>query len=100
MKGRALCVVHCPALPGCVFLGKSLSHWSFPPSSANGVKDIAQNAHCLLCCYSSTLSKSATGRALPSLRGTLASLAPHGHAQEAERVPWVPDSGSSVTAFL
>lgn len=48
VKGRALCVVHCPAPSWLCILGEvAVPLWGFPPSSATGVKDIAQNAHCL-----------------------------------------------------
>lgn len=48
VKGRALCVVHCSVPSWLCILGEvAVPLWGFPPSSATGGKNIAQNAHCL-----------------------------------------------------
>lgn len=46
VKGRALCVVHCPAPSSLCVLGEvTVPLWGFPPRSATGAKDTVQNAH-------------------------------------------------------
>lgn len=89
-EGRQSAVVHCPAPSGLCVLGEVAVPLEFPPSSANGVKDIAQNAHCPCCAaIHQHLASLPAGRALPSLRGHRFGLsrAPHGHAQ---RLKWCP----------